>query len=133
MLQSEISSENFSKIFICHKNIVTLWQNIRLMAYNRSFKAIETVVKRADSGEILFPDDFTVCGTPDAVRSKLRRLCRKGKLNSFAKGIYYVPMYYKWDETLREPSLDMISQRIAERQCSYKSGRTSNKITKQYC
>ncbi len=102
------------------------------MAYNSFFKVIETIVECADSGEILFPDDFTVCGTSDAVRFELRRLCRKGNLNSFAKGIYYVPMYYKWDETLREPSLDMISQRIADRQCSYKSGRTSNKITKQY-
>ncbi len=92
-----------------------MWQNIRLMAENSSFKAIEAIVEHADSGEIFFPDDFTVCGPPDAVRSGLSRLCRNGKLNRFAKGIYYVPMYDKWDRTLREPSLDTIAQRIAVR------------------
>jgi len=85
------------------------------MADNSSFKAIEAIVERASSGDILFPNDFTACGTPDAVRTGLSRLCRNGKLNRFAKGIYYVPMYDKWDGTLREPSLDTIAQRIAER------------------
>ena len=85
------------------------------MAENSSFKAIEAIVERAGSGKILFPDDFTVCGSPDAVRSGLSRLCRNGKLNRFAKGIYYVPMYDKWDGKLREPSLDAIAQRIAVR------------------
>ncbi len=85
------------------------------MATHSSFKAIEAIVEHTDRGEILFPDDFTGCGTPDAVRSGLSRLCRNGKLNRFSKGIYYVPMYDKWDGTLREPSLDTIAQRIAER------------------
>jgi len=85
------------------------------MADNSSFKAIEAIVEHAGSGKIFFPDDFTMCGTPDAVRSGLSRLCRNGKLSRFAKGIYYVPKYDKWDGTLREPSLDVIAQRIAER------------------
>ena len=99
----------------CHKKTVILWQNIQPMAENSSFKAMEAIVEQAENGEILFPDDFTVCGTPDAVRSGLSRLCRNGKLKRFAKGIYFVPMYDKWDGTLREPSLDVIAQRIAER------------------
>jgi len=85
------------------------------MADNSTFKAIEAIVERAGCGEIFFPDDFTVCGTPDAIRTGLSRLCRNGRLSRFAKGIYYVPMYDKWDGTLREPSLDVIAQRIAER------------------
>lgn len=98
-----------------HKNIVTLWQNTQSMAENSSFKAMEAIVERTENGKILIPDDFTLCGTPDSVRSGLTRLCKNGKLNRFAKGIYYIPMYDKWDGTLREPSLDAIAQRIADR------------------
>ncbi len=73
------------------------------------------IVEQATDGTIFIPDDFTACGTPDAIRSGLTRLCRNGKLHRFAKGIYFVPLYDKWDGTLREPSLDAVAQRIAER------------------
>lgn len=73
------------------------------------------IVEQAKNGTIIIPDDFAMCGTPDAVRSGLSRLCRNGKLHRFAKGIYYVPLYDKWDGTLREPSLDAIAQKIAQR------------------
>ena len=43
------------------------------------------------------------------------RVCRNGKLYRFAKGIYYIPAYDKWDGTLREPSLDAIALKIAQR------------------
>jgi hypothetical protein len=85
------------------------------MAENSSIKAIESIIEKSEKGAILFPDDFSICGKPDAVRQGLRRLCLVGKLYRFAKGIYYVPMYDKWDGTLREPSLDAIAQRIAQR------------------
>lgn len=85
------------------------------MAANSSFKAIEAIIDRAGKGAVLFPDDFSGCGTPDAVRAGLSRLTRNGKLNRFSKGIYYIPTYDKWDGTIREPSLDTIAQRIAER------------------
>lgn len=85
------------------------------MAVNSSFKAIEAIIDRAGKGAVLFPDDFSGCGTPDAVRAGLSRLSRNGKLNRFSKGIYYIPTYDKWDGTSREPSLDTIAQRIAER------------------
>lgn len=85
------------------------------MGANSSYKAMHDIVEQAKEGTILIPDDFTTCGTPDAVRSGLSRLCRNGKLYRFAKGIYYIPSYDKWDGTLREPSLDAIALKIAQR------------------
>lgn len=92
-----------------------MWQNITNMGANSSYTAMHNIVEQAKEGTILMPDDFTICGTPDAVRSGLSRLCRSGKLNRFAKGIYYIPLYDKWDGTLREPSLDDIVLKIAQR------------------
>ncbi len=85
------------------------------MGANSSYKAMLDIVTQAKDGTIFILDDFATCGTPDAVRSGLTRLCRNGKLYRFAKGIYYVPMYDKWDGTPREPSLDAIAQKIAQR------------------
>lgn len=85
------------------------------MIANSYHKAIHDIVEQAKEGTILIPDDFATCGTPDAVRAGLSRLCRSGKLNRFAKGIYYIPIYDKWDGTLREPSLDAIVLKIAQR------------------
>ncbi|MCD8297359.1 MAG: DUF6088 family protein [Prevotella sp.] len=85
------------------------------MGANSSYKAMNDIVEQAKSGTIIIPDDFAMCGTPDAVRSGLSRLCRNGKLHRFSKGIYYMPLYDKWDGTLREPSLDEIAKRIAQR------------------
>ena len=85
------------------------------MGANSSYRAMYDIVEQAKEGTIFIPDDFTTCGTPDAVRSGLSRLCRNGKLCRFAKGIYYIPAYDKWDGTLREPSLDAIALKIAQR------------------
>ncbi len=85
------------------------------MGANSSYKAMYDIVEHAKEGTIFIPDDFTTCGTPDAVRSGLSRLCRNGNLYRFAKGIYYIPLYDKWDGTLREPSLDAIALKIAQR------------------
>lgn len=85
------------------------------MGATSSYKAMYDIVEHAKEGTIFIPDDFTTCGTPDAVRSGLSRLCRNGKLCRFAKGIYYIPAYDKWDGTLREPSLDAIALKIAQR------------------
>ncbi len=85
------------------------------MGVNSSYKAMYDIVEQAVDGTIFIPDDFIACGTPDAVRSGLTRLCRNGKLYRFAKGIYYVPLYDKWDGTLREPSLDAVALKIAQR------------------
>lgn len=85
------------------------------MGANSSYRVMSEIVEQAIEGTIFIPDDFVTYGTPDAVRSGLTRLCRNGKLHRFAKGIYYVPMYDKWDGTDREPSLDAIAQKIAQR------------------
>ena len=85
------------------------------MGANSSYKAMYDIVEHAKEGTIFIPDDFTTCGSPDAVRSGLSRLCRNGNLCRFAKGIYYIPTYDKWDDTLREPSLDAIALKIAQR------------------
>ena len=85
------------------------------MGANSSYRAMYDIVEQAKEGTIFIPDDFTTCGTPDAVRSGLSRLCRNGNLCRFAKGIYYIPAYDKWDGTLREPSLDAIALKIAQR------------------
>ena len=85
------------------------------MGANSTYKVMHDIVEQAKAGTIFIPDDFTTCGTPDAVRSGLSRLCRNGKLCRFAKGIYYIPTYDKWDGTLREPSLDTVALKIAQR------------------
>lgn len=85
------------------------------MSKNSSYRAMYDTLEQAKGGTIFTPDDFVIYGTPDAVRSGLSRLCRNGKLLRFAKGIYYVPKYDKWDGTLHEPSLDAIARKIAKR------------------
>ncbi len=102
-------------MLFCHKNIVILWQNLKRMAENSSYKAMVRLVQQAGGGAVLFPDDFVGCGTPDAVRSGLSRMYRDGVLCRYAKGIYYIPLVDKWDGSLREPSLDTIAQKIAQR------------------
>lgn len=85
------------------------------MGANSSYKAMHDIVEQAKEGTIFIPNDFTACGTPDAVRSGLSRLCRNGKICRFAKGIYYIPIYDKWDGAQREPSLDAVALKIAQR------------------
>lgn len=85
------------------------------MGANSSYKAMCDFVEKANDGTIFIPDDFVIFGTPDAIRSGLTRLCRNNKLHRFAKGIYYVPKYDKWDGSLLEPPLDVIAQKIAQR------------------
>lgn len=99
--------DNTKKHYFCGK--------IAIMGANSSYKAMHDIVEHAKEGTIFIPDDFTTCGTPDAVRSGLSRLCRNGDLCRFAKGIYYRPTHDKWDGTLREPSLDAIALKIAQR------------------
>ena len=85
------------------------------MGANSTYKVMLDIVEQAKAGTIFIPDDFTTCGTPDAVRSGLSRLCRNGNLCRFAKGIYYIPLCDKWDGTLREPPLDAVALKIAQR------------------
>lgn len=85
------------------------------MGANSSYSAMLNFVEQSKDGAILTPDDFAIFGTPDAIRSGLSRLCKNEKLHRFAKGIYYIPIFDKWDGTLREPSLDDVAKKIAQR------------------
>ncbi len=105
----------FQNCSINDKRTVTLWQKIVFMSTNSSYKSICDIVERAKPGTIFTPDDFVTCGTPDAVRSGLSRIHRNGKLHRLAKGIYYIPVYDKWDGKLREPALDDVALKIAQR------------------
>lgn len=68
------------------------------MSANSSHKAMHDIVEQTKEGTTLIPDDFTACGTPDAVPSGLSCLCRNGKLRRFAKEIsktvYYATRKY---------------------------------------
>lgn len=86
-----------------------------VMGVNSTYKAMNDIVEQSKNGTIFIPDDFAFLGTPDAVRSGLSRMCRNEKLARFAKGVYYKPLYDKWDGSLREPSLDDVAQKIAQR------------------
>lgn len=108
-------AEKFHNHYVLPQKSCNFVAKFRIMGANSSYKAMYDIVEQAKEGTILTPDDFTTCGTPDAIRSGLSRLCRNGKLHRFAKGIYYIPLYDKWDGTLREPSLDAIALKIAQR------------------
>lgn len=85
------------------------------MAANSSYRAMQSIASQAKPGTIFLPDDFAACGTPDAVRSALCRMCKTGLLKRFSKGIYFIPQIDKWDGSVRQPSLESIAQRIAQR------------------
>lgn len=111
-----ITGHKITKLFVFyHKKVVFLWQNFKNMGANSSYNLMYNAVKQANEGTIFIPDDFTLFGTPDAVRSGLSRLCRNGDLYRIAKGIYYTPQYDKWDGSLRQPALDTIALKIAQR------------------
>ena len=112
---SNIQANNFCKPRNLPQKSTNFVAKYKTMSANSSYKAMHDIVEQTKEGTILIPDDFTTCGTPDAVRSGLSRLCRNGLLYRFAKGIYYRPLYDKWDGTLREPSLDAIALKIAQR------------------
>lgn len=112
---SNIQANNFCKPYILPQKSTNFVAKYKTMGANSSYKAMHDIVEQTKEGTILIPDDFTTCGTPDAVRSGLSRLCRNGLLYRFAKGIYYRPLYDKWDGTLRDPSLDAIALKIAQR------------------
>lgn len=103
--------KNYQKNDVIPQKLCNFVAKFKTMGANSSYKAMYDIVEQARIGTIFIPDDFVAYGTPDAVRSGLTRLCRNGKLYRFAKGIYFVPMYDKWDGTLREPSLDAIAKK----------------------
>lgn len=69
----------------CHKKEVILWQNYRFMGANSSYKAMYDIVEQAKDGTIIIPDDFTTCGTPDAVRSGLAVCAAMGSYDALPR------------------------------------------------
>jgi hypothetical protein len=76
---------------------------------------IEHSLSKKKPGEILFISDFRGTGPETAIRKRLSRLTKNGKLRRVAQGIYYVP---KTDPLLGEllPSAEQVAQKLAEKE-----------------
>jgi len=75
---------------------------------------VESEIKKAEKGKILFAEDFTELGNIESVNRVLSRLKEKGILVRLAFGIY---LYPKIDKELGVlyPSVEDIAQAIARR------------------
>ncbi len=77
-------------------------------------KQIESRIKKAGRGTIIFPADFADTGSAEAVKKVLLRLEQQGFLVRLAFGIYLYPKQSKLLGTLT-PTLEEIAKAIAER------------------
>ena len=77
-------------------------------------KDIERVVKSTKKGQLLFPEDFTMYGSQDAIRKALQRLREKGLLRRVAQGIYVRPQHNDLFGEIT-PTAEQIAQGIARR------------------
>lgn len=104
------------KVWFCHKNMVTLWQNSRNMAAFSAYNTIKSQVEMSNKGTLFFPEGFAPIGSSDAVRSALVRLCQSGELVRVAQGIYFKPKIdTKWGSGMIPPSIEEIAEGIAKR------------------
>ncbi len=86
------------------------------MALNSSYTAIKNKIEASARGTLFFPDDFATCGSSDAVRSALVRLCKNEILVRVAQGIYCYPKIdAKWGSGIIPPSIEDIANGIAKR------------------
>ncbi|MCF0218948.1 MAG: hypothetical protein HUK14_04125 [Muribaculaceae bacterium] len=83
---------------------------------NSTASRIEHSIKKKRRGTILFPADFAMLGTPEAVKKALLRLHEKRLIVRLAQGIYYYP---KEDKQLGlgviYPGLEQIANALAQR------------------
>jgi len=77
-------------------------------------KQIELLIKRRPKGTLFFPDDFSKCGSSEAVRKALERLTDKEEIVRVAQGIYVRPKESKYIGAVI-PSVEEIAQAIAKR------------------
>ena len=77
-------------------------------------KQIKEKISQRNRGILLFPEDFNVLGSSEAVRLALHRLEKEGFIRRVTKGIYVRP---KISEYIGEvmPSAEAIAQGIAKR------------------
>ncbi|PKQ63228.1 hypothetical protein BZG02_10805 [Labilibaculum filiforme] len=77
-------------------------------------KQVKDRVLGRKRGAVLFPDDFEICGSSEAVRLALHRLEKEGFIRRLAHGIYYRPIIDDLIGELR-PSVEEVAQSIAKR------------------
>lgn len=77
-------------------------------------KQIKEKISQRNRGVLLFPEDFNVLGSSEAVRIALHRLEKEGFIRRVSKGIYVRP---KISEYIGEvmPSAEAVAQGIAKR------------------
>ena len=77
-------------------------------------KQIKEKISQRNRGVLLFPEDFNVLGSSEAVRLSLHRLEKKGFIKRVTKGIYLRP---RTSEYIGEviPTAEAIAQGIAKR------------------
>lgn len=86
------------------------------MATQSAYNKIKRKITYSKRGALFFPDNFSLAGTSDAVRSALVRLCRDGTLMRVAQGIYCYPKIdTKWGSGIIPPSIEDIANGIAKR------------------
>lgn len=86
------------------------------MATQSAYNKIKRKITYSKRGALFFPDNFSLTGTSDAVRSALVRLCRDGTLMRVAQGIYCYPRIdTKWGSGVIPPSIEDIANGIAKR------------------
>lgn len=86
------------------------------MATQSAYNKIKSKISSSRRGALFFPDNFSLAGTSDAVRSALVRLCRDGTLMRVAQGIYCYPKIdTKWGSGIIPPSIEDIANGIAKR------------------
>ncbi len=86
------------------------------MAIQSTYNKIKRKISSSKRGSLFFPDNFSLTGTSDAVRSALVRLCRDGTLIRVAQGIYCYPKIdTKWGSGVIPPSIEDIAYGIAKR------------------
>jgi hypothetical protein len=82
-------------------------------------QSVQDVIKLSLSGveygTIIFPGDFRLSGTQDAIKMALSRLVKSGELKRAAHGIYYRPYV---DPVLGEliPTAEVVAESLAERE-----------------
>ena len=77
---------------------------------------IKNRIESSSEGSLFLLDDFIGCGSPEAIRVALMRLCNKGNIIRIAQGIYFYPKIdEKWNNGIIHPSIEEIAAKIAER------------------
>jgi hypothetical protein len=77
-------------------------------------KKIEQTIETGKKRRILFPADFVLLGTDEAIRQGLSRLVKENKLIRLAQGIYYNPEIDA-EIGIIYPPIESIAEAIAER------------------